>query len=51
MKKTLATLFALCFVCGLSFTLAGCNTVQGAGQDIQKAGGAIEGAAAKKKDY
>jgi len=23
-------------------TLAGCNTVQGMGQDIQKAGGAIE---------
>jgi predicted small secreted protein len=45
--KTLATLFALCF----AFALAGCNTVQGAGQDIQKAGSAIEGAASKKKDY
>ena len=51
MKKTLATLFAMSFAFGLSFTLTGCNTVQGAGQDIQKAGSAIEGAAAKKKDY
>ncbi len=28
-------------------TLAGCNTVQGLGQDIQKAGGAIERAGSK----
>ncbi|KAB2322332.1 entericidin A/B family lipoprotein [Betaproteobacteria bacterium SCN1] len=28
-------------------TLAGCNTVQGMGQDIQKAGGAIERAGSK----
>lgn len=28
-------------------TLAGCNTVQGIGQDIQKAGGAIERAGNK----
>ena len=28
--------------------LAGCNTVKGAGQDIQKAGTAIEDAAKKK---
>jgi predicted small secreted protein len=27
------------------FVLAGCNTVQGMGQDVQKAGGAIERAA------
>jgi predicted small secreted protein len=29
--------------------LTGCNTVQGVGQDIKKAGSAIEDAAAKKK--
>jgi predicted small secreted protein len=40
--KTLATLLALCL-----FALAGCNTVKGAGQDIQKAGNAIENAAKK----
>jgi predicted small secreted protein len=33
------TLFALLV---LSFTLSACNTVQGAGKDIKKAGEAIE---------
>lgn len=27
---------------GLAFTLGACNTVQGIGQDVQKAGNAIE---------
>jgi len=40
--KAFATLLALCFV------LAGCNTIKGAGQDIQRAGSAIEDAARKK---
>ncbi|MDD2711965.1 MAG: entericidin A/B family lipoprotein [Simplicispira sp.] len=40
MQKT-ATLIAL----ALAFVLAGCNTVQGVGQDIGKAGHAIERAA------
>ena len=35
-------------VAALMFALAGCNTVRGAGQDIQKAGSAIEDAAKKK---
>ena len=42
--KTIATLIALSF----ALALAGCNTVKGAGQDIQKAGTAIEDAAKKK---
>jgi len=42
--KTIATVIALSF----AFLLAGCNTVKGAGQDIQKAGEKIEGAASKK---
>jgi len=42
MKKT-ATLIAL----ALTFVLAGCNTVKGVGQDVQRAGGAIERAANK----
>ena len=42
--KIIATLLALSFV----FALAGCNTVRGAGQDIQKAGSVIEDAAKKK---
>jgi len=41
MYKLIATLLAATFV------LAGCNTVKGMGQDIQKAGSAIEGAAKK----
>ncbi|MGP1629512.1 MAG: entericidin A/B family lipoprotein [Giesbergeria sp.] len=40
MKKT-ATLIALSLAC----VLAGCNTVKGVGQDVQRAGGAIERAA------
>ena len=39
--KTTATLIALTF----TFLLAGCNTVKGVGQDIGKAGSAIERAA------
>lgn len=42
MKKT-ATLLSLMLV----FLLAGCNTVKGVGQDVQRAGGAIERAANK----
>lgn len=42
MKKLIATLLAA------TFLLAGCNTLQGMGQDIQKAGSAIEDAARKK---
>ncbi len=40
MKKT-ATLIAL----SLALLLAGCNTVQGVGQDLGKAGNAIQRAA------
>jgi len=45
MKKTIATLLAISFVAAL----AGCNTIKGAGQDIQKAGTAVEKAADKNK--
>lgn len=41
--KTIATLLA-----AVAFVLAGCNTVKGVGQDVQKAGSAIEDAAKKK---
>ena len=40
--KKIVTLFAIAFL------LAGCNTIRGVGQDVQKAGGAIEDAAKKK---
>ena len=31
----------------VAFTFAGCNTVQGVGKDVQKAGSAVENAAKK----
>ncbi len=42
--KSIATLLAAAFV----LALAGCNTFQGMGQDIQKGGQVIEDAAKKK---
>jgi predicted small secreted protein len=42
MLKTIATLLAAVFV------LAGCNTIRGAGQDLQSAGQAIEQASKRK---
>ena len=42
--KTIATLLALSF----AFAVAGCNTLRGAGQDIQKAGSVLEDVAKKK---
>jgi predicted small secreted protein len=40
------SLIGLMMVASL-LALAGCNTVKGVGQDLQKAGSAIEGAAKK----
>ncbi|TWO68971.1 entericidin A/B family lipoprotein [Caenimonas sedimenti] len=42
--KTIATLIALTF----AFAVAGCNTMAGAGKDVQKAGEKLEDAAKKK---
>ena len=36
------------FILALALAGAGCNTVKGVGQDLQKAGESIEGAAKKK---
>ncbi|MEO5794314.1 MAG: entericidin A/B family lipoprotein [Rhodoferax sp.] len=41
--KNFTTLIAIAF----ALTLVGCNTVRGMGQDVQKAGEKIEGAATK----
>ena len=41
--KKITTLIAL----SAAFVLAGCNTVKGVGQDLQKAGSSIEDAAKK----
>jgi predicted small secreted protein len=40
-------LISLLVAIALSITLAGCNTVKGAGKDVQKAGKAVERAADK----
>ncbi|ATH76590.1 MULTISPECIES: entericidin A/B family lipoprotein [Halomonadaceae] len=42
MKKLLATSFILLITAG---ALAGCNTVAGAGQDVQEGGRAVQDAA------
>jgi predicted small secreted protein len=42
--KAIASFIAVC----LAFLAAGCNTVKGAGQDIQRAGSAIEDAAKRR---
>ncbi len=42
--KTIASLL----VAGFVLALAGCNTVQGVGQDIQRGGQVLEDAAKKK---
>jgi predicted small secreted protein len=42
--KTLISTLILAFC----FAITGCNTIKGAGQDIQKAGEKIEDAAKKK---
>ncbi len=44
MKKT-ATRITLALALSLTFALVGCNTVKGVGQDIGKAGNAIQRAA------
>ena len=44
----MTTLFQRLFVITALLALGGCNTLQGVGQDIQKAGEKIESAAKKK---
>jgi len=38
----------ICLCSTLTFLLAGCNTMAGVGQDVQRAGETIEGAAKKR---
>ena len=37
----------LLFLACVAFVLTGCNTMQGLGKDVQKAGAVVEGAAKK----
>jgi len=45
--RKIAALLAVAFAC--TIPLAGCNTMKGAGQDVQKAGEKVENAADRKK--
>lgn len=49
LKKTLMSLLATLFFAGVMATLTGCNTVEGAGKDIEKGGAAIKNEANEKK--
>jgi predicted small secreted protein len=47
MKKTVLT---LCAILSASFVLSACNTVQGAGKDIERGGEKVQDAAVKTKE-
>ena len=49
-RKIMASLLATLFFAGLFGTLAGCNTMEGAGQDIQRGGKAITDEAREQRD-
>ena len=49
-RKILASLLATVFIVGALGTLAGCNTMAGAGEDIQRGGKAIQDEAREQKN-
>ena len=49
MNKMLTSLLAALFLAGLFGTVAGCNTVAGAGQDIEQGGRALKNEANERK--
>ena len=50
-NKIVTLLLAALFMAGLFGTIAGCNTVEGAGKDIQAGGTAIKDEAREHKKY
>lgn len=48
-RRILASLLATIFFAGVVGALAGCNTIEGAGADIQKGGKAIQDEAREQK--
>lgn len=48
-KKTFTSLFAVLFLAGTMAAISGCNTVEGAGKDIEKGGAAIKNKANEEK--
>ena len=49
-RKIMALLLATLFLAGLFGTLAGCNTMEGAGKDVQAGGKAISDEAKEQKN-
>ncbi len=50
-KTIFSLLLATLFLAGTAATLSGCNTVEGAGKDIQQGGKAIKEEAKEHKNY
>lgn len=50
MKRIFLPLLAVLFLAGTAVTLSACNTVEGAGKDIQKGGQAIKDEANEHKN-
>ena len=49
-KNIFVSLLATLFLAGTAVTISGCNTVEGAGKDIQQGGKAIRDEANEHKD-
>lgn len=49
LKRIFAALLTILSIVGATATLTACNTMEGAGQDIQRAGGALENKANENK--
>lgn len=49
-KKTFSTLLAVLFLAGVFGSIAGCNTMEGAGKDIEQGGKAIKDEAREQKN-
>lgn len=48
-KKIIGTVLATIFTVGLASSIAGCNTVRGVGEDVERGGQKLENAAVKAK--
>jgi entericidin B len=50
-RKLISTILATAFVAGAFATLAGCNTIQGTGKDIERGGEKVQQEAVEHKKY
>lgn len=50
-KRIFSLLLSTILLAGLAATVTGCNTMAGAGKDIEKGGGAIKDEANEHKNY